>query len=249
MSSRTDGDDAVRKVAHGIVARPARPRRSIAQSNRAMGPASAGTRTPGSRDRAHRGARASIAQSNRAMRPASAGTRAADPFARPRRGARTSIAQSNRAMRPASAETRTRGSRERALRGAARRGASAARHVLSSYAHGETRRATTSRAPVVAARSARTRRVAASFVENFSLALVPARDGIKHGTARNESTPRVRAESILPITQTTRRRTSSPRIKPVRLAVLSPLFPRARPSRSDRTPEGCTSREDQGGPQ
>ncbi len=107
----------------------------------------------------------------------------------------------------------------------------------------------TPRALIVAARIDATPLATASFVENFSLAHNRARDGINDGTVRNESTPRMRAESIPPITQSTSRQESSSRVTPSRLTVLSPLFPRARPSRSDRTSVGCKSREDQGGPQ
>ena len=106
----------------------------------------------------------------------------------------------------------------------------------------------TSHAPVVAARSESTRRATASFVENFSLAVEPVSDGIKHGTVRNETEPRMRAEIILPTTQLRGRQKSSSRVTPSRHAVLSPILPRTRPSRSDRTSVGCRSREDQGGP-
>lgn len=109
--------------------------------------------------------------------------------------------------------------------------------------------ASSSRAPIVAARSEGTHRMTASFVDNFSLALMRASDGIKHGTVRNESTPRVRAASNPPITQSTSCRETSSRVRPSRLTVPSPMFPGAWRSRSDRTSVGCMSREDQGGPQ
>lgn len=104
------------------------------------------------------------------------------------------------------------------------------------------------RARVVAAPSVSSAELRASFVENFALAEMPAPDGIKHGTARDESTPRVRVESIQPITQSTGRLSTSSRITPSRLAVLAPMSSRARPPRSDRTWIGCKSSEDQGGP-
>lgn len=133
---------------------------------------------------------------------------------------------------------RSRAPRER-VRITAARGVLAARRFLSP----------TPRALVVAAPSDATRRATASFVENFSLAEERASDGINHVTVRDESTPRVRTESIPPITQSTGRQESSSRVTPSRLTVLSPMFPRARPSRSDRTSVGCRTSEDQGGPQ
>ena len=120
----------------------------------------------------------------------------------------------------------------------------AARLVLST----RTNSAPTSHGRVVAARKEATRRATASFVENLALAVERVSGGINHDTVRNESNPRVRAASILPTTQTRGRQESSSRVTPSRLAVLSPMFPRARPSRSDRTSVGCSSREDQGGP-
>jgi hypothetical protein len=104
-------------------------------------------------------------------------------------------------------------------------------------------------APVIAARTRIVLREPASFVEKFALAEMSASGGIKHGTVRNESTPRLRAASILPITHTTGRQESSSRVTPSRHALLSPMFSTARPSRSDRTSAGCRTSEDQGGPQ
>lgn len=105
----------------------------------------------------------------------------------------------------------------------------------------------TARARVVAARSEATRRATASFVENFALAGKRVSDGIKHGTVRNETTPRVRAVSILP-TQSTGGQALSSRVTPSRHVVLSPMFLRTRLTRCDRTLVGCRSSEDQGGP-
>jgi len=106
-------------------------------------------------------------------------------------------------------------------------------------------------APVVAARTRAEVREPASFVEKFALAETRASGGINHGTVRNESTPRMRAASILPITHTKGRQESSSRVTPSRLAGLSSMsmWSTAQPSRSDRISEGCRTSEDQGGPQ
>jgi hypothetical protein len=102
--------------------------------------------------------------------------------------------------------------------------------------------------PMIAARTRTALRQPASFAEKISLAETDVLGGIKHGTVRNESTPRVRAANILPITHTTGRQESSSRVTPSRLALLSPMSSSARPSRSDRTSVGCRTSEDQGGP-
>jgi hypothetical protein len=103
-------------------------------------------------------------------------------------------------------------------------------------------------APMIAARTGTMLPEPASFAQKFLLAETDGLGGIKHGTVRNESTPRVRAVNILPITHTTGRQESSSRVTPSRLAFLSPMSPTARPPRSDRTSVGCRTSEDQGGP-
>jgi hypothetical protein len=124
-----------------------------------------------------------------------------------------------------------------------------ARLMLPASCIARSHAASTPRARVVAERSDGRCRATASFVENFSLAHMRASDGIKHGTVRNESTPRVRSVSNPPITQSTVRQETSPRVTPSRLTAPSPMFPGAWLSRSDQTSVGCNSREDQGGPQ
>jgi hypothetical protein len=79
---------------------------------------------------------------------------------------------------------------------------------------------------------------------NFTLEVTAPKNGIKHGTARCELTPRVRAASTFP-TQATRRWKSSKRVNPSRLDDGS--F--SRPARlGGLAPEGRNIREDQGGP-
>jgi hypothetical protein len=122
-----------------------------------------------------------------------------------------------------------------------------ARHVLDTTVLFSLRR----NARVVAVQTCDVLREPAPFVEKNALAETCALGGIKHGTVRNESTPRVRAASILPITHSTGRQESSSRITPSRLALLSSMSmcSTAQPSRSDRFSDGCRTSEDQGGPQ
>lgn len=120
----------------------------------------------------------------------------------------------------------------------------AARHVLGA----QEKPSSTPRAPVIVGRSDSMPCATASFVENFALAEGRVSSGIKHGTVRNVSTPRVRAASIQPFTRDTGRQELSSRVIPSRLVVLSPLSSTARPPRSDRFSVGCRPSEDQGGP-
>jgi hypothetical protein len=78
---------------------------------------------------------------------------------------------------------------------------------------------------------------------NFVLAAVMGFDGIKLGTAREEKTPRMPAESTFSLTLQTDTE-SSKRIQPSR----AHRGVTARPPRLDRPTEGCTTSEDQGGP-
>jgi hypothetical protein len=105
------------------------------------------------------------------------------------------------------------------------------------------------RAPVVAAPFASSGLATASFMAKIALALERAAGGINHGTARDVLDSSRASGEHLPITQSTVFSFTSSRVTPSRQAALSPTLPRAKPSRSDRISEGCTSREDQGGPQ
>lgn len=100
-------------------------------------------------------------------------------------------------------------------------------------------------APVLTAWKSRGSRPAAFCRTNFVLDARNLSDGIKHGTARGESTPRVRAGSTFSITRTTRRLLMSKRAKPRRL--LPPSV--SEPSWLGLPREGHRFREDQGGPQ
>jgi hypothetical protein len=90
----------------------------------------------------------------------------------------------------------------------------------------------------------------ADFAENFTLASLHDGGGIKLGTVRKRSTPRVRAVSTFPITHTTGRQESSSRVASSRLF----SSPFAEPPRSDHSEEECrpgeehTRLQDQGGP-
>ena len=108
-----------------------------------------------------------------------------------------------------------------------------------------TRRAHPFRATAFAGENGRGTRAAAFRGENFSLEVATRRSGIKHGTARGELTPRVRAGRTFP-TPTTRNRAESPHhANPSRLDRLC----HRGPARLGRLLEGCNLlREDQGGP-
>jgi len=100
-------------------------------------------------------------------------------------------------------------------------------------------------APVLTAWKSPGSRPAAFCRMNFVLAARNLSDGIKHGTARCGSTPRVRAGSTFSITRTTRRLLMSKRAKPRRLRPPSV----SEPSWLGLPREGHRFREDQGGPQ
>jgi hypothetical protein len=98
------------------------------------------------------------------------------------------------------------------------------------------------RAPVIAARTRATVREPASLAEKFALAEARHVGGIKHGTVRNETTPLVRAASIVHLTQTRRPeyslRVASSRLRP---------SPDDGPPRSDRRMDECSRHEERTG--